>query len=50
MNKIAWSSEDDKRMQSIDSIATHTHRMNKSLVCKKEEIKYNSIVKQYKNA
>ena len=50
MNKIAWSSDDDKRMQSIDSTETYVYRMNKNLVCKKEEIKYNNIVKQYKNA
>ena len=36
-------------MQSIDSIETYAHRMNKSLVCKKEEIKFNNIIKQYKS-
>ena len=27
----------------------HAHGMNKDLVCKKEEIKCNNIIKQYKN-
>ena len=33
-------------MQSIFSIETYTCGMNKDLVCKKEEIKWNSIIKQ----
>ena len=49
INKIALSSNDDKRMQSIDSIETYTYRMNKYLVCKKEEIKSSNIMKQFKN-
>ena len=49
INKIALSSNDDKRMQSIDSIETYTYRMNKYLVCKKEEIKSSNIIKQFKN-
>ena len=36
-------------MQSIDSIETYTYRMNKYLVCKKEEIKSSNIIKQFKN-
>ena len=36
-------------MQSIDSIETHAHRTSTDLACKKEEIKSNNIVKQYKN-
>ena len=36
-------------MQSIDSIGTYEYRINKNLVCKKEEIKCNNIIKQYKN-
>ena len=35
-------------MQSIDSLETYGYRMNKDLVCKKEEIKCNNIIKQYK--
>ena len=36
-------------MQSIDSIETYAYGTNKDLVCKKEEIKYNNKIKQYKN-
>ena len=36
-------------MQSIDSIETNANGTSKSLVCKKEEIKCNNIIKQYKN-
>ena len=35
--------------QSTDSIETYSQGMNKDLVCKKEEIKCNNIIKQYKN-
>ena len=49
INKIALSSDDDKRVQSIDSIETYAYGMNKDLVCKKKEIKCNNIIKQYKN-
>ena len=49
INKIALSSNDDKRMQSINSIKTYAYKMSKDLVCKKEEIKCNNIIKQYKN-
>ena len=49
INKIALSSNDDKRMQSIDSIETYSYRTNKYLVCKKEEIKSSNIMKQLKN-
>ena len=48
INKIALSSNNDKRMQSIDSIETYAYGINKDLVCKKEEIKCNNIIKQYK--
>ena len=36
-------------MQFIDLIETYAYRMNKNLVCKNEEIKYNNIISQYKN-
>ena len=49
INKIALSSNDDKRMQLIDSKETYPCRMNKNLVFKKEEIKCNNIIKKYKN-
>ena len=48
INKIALSSDDDKRMQSIDSIESYAYGMNKDVVCKKEEIKCNNVIK-YKN-
>ena len=52
INKITLSLNDDKRMQSFDRIhliETYAHRTNKDLVRKKEEIKCNNIIKQYKN-
>ena len=36
-------------MQSNDLIETYSYEMNKDLVKKKEEIKCNNIIKQYKN-
>ena len=49
INKIALSSNNDKRMQSIDSIETYAYGTSKDLVSKKEEIKYNNIIKRSKN-
>ena len=49
INKFALSSNDDKRIQSMDSIGTYTYRKSKDLVSKKEETKCNNIIKQYKN-
>ena len=37
INKIALSSTDDKRMQSIDSIKTYAYGMSKNLVYEKED-------------
>ena len=42
-------SNDDKRIQSIDLIETYAQGMNKDLTWKKEQIKCNNIIKQYKN-
>ena len=36
-------------MQSIDSIETYAYGTIKDLICKKEKIKRNNIIKQYKN-
>ena len=36
-------------MQSIDSIETYAFGTSKDLVYKKEEIKCDNIIKQYKN-
>ena len=49
INKIALSSNDDKRMQSIDLIETCAYRTSTDLVSEKEKIKCNNIIKQYKN-
>ena len=47
INKIALISKDDVRMQSIITKETYTYGMIKNLVCKKEEIRCNNIIKQY---
>ena len=49
ITKIASGSNDDKRIQLIDSIQTYTHGMNKDLKCKKDKIKHINIIKQSKN-
>ena len=48
-NKIALSSNVDKRMQSIGSIETYAYETSKNLACKKKETKGNNIMKHYKN-
>ena len=35
-------------MQSIDSIKTYAYGPSKDLICKKEKIKRNNIIKDYK--
>ena len=49
MNKIALSSNDDKRLQSIGSIKIYAYWTSKDIVSEKEEIKYTNIIKWYKN-
>ena len=51
INKIALSSNDDKRMQSIDSIEAFADGTSNDLLWKKkkEELKCNNIMKQHKN-
>ena len=49
INKIALISNDDKWIQSIDSIETNAYRKSKDLISKKEEIKCNHIKKRNKN-
>ena len=39
INRIALSSNDDKRMQSIGLIETYSYGMNRDLVSEKEEFK-----------
>ena len=41
------SANDDNGIQSVDSKETYAYGKNKDLVCKKENIKYNNIIKQY---
>ena len=48
-NEIVLSSNGHKRTQSIDSIEKNAHGTNKDPVCKKDEIKCDNIIKQYKN-
>ena len=47
LTRLPLSSNDDKRMQSIDSIETHSCGMRKYLVSEKQEIKCNNIRKRY---
>ena len=49
INKIALSLNDDKRIQSTDSIETYAYGTSNDLVHEKEVIKCNNIIKQYKN-
>ena len=49
VNKILLISDDYRRMKSINSIETYAYGINKDLVFKKDEIKYNNIIRQYKN-
>ena len=48
-NKIALNLNDDKRIQSNDSIETYAYGASKDLVSEKEEIKCNNIIKRNKN-
>ena len=49
IDKIPLSSNNDKRMQSIDLIETYAYRTSKDLVSEKEESKCNNIMKKLKN-
>ena len=49
IHKIALCWNDDKRIQPINSIETYVHGTSKDLVLKKQEIKCNNIIQQYKN-
>ena len=48
INKIALSSGNVKRMQSIDSVGTYEYGVNKDVICKKEEIRCSIITKNTK--
>ena len=49
INKIAWSANADKRIQSIDSVETYAYGTNKEIIDRKKEMKCNSIINQYQN-
>ena len=49
VNNIALSGNNDKRIQSIDSVELCAYGTSKKLVCKKQKVKRNNIIKQYKN-
>ena len=49
INKIALTSNDDKRMQSIGSIKRYVYVTRKDLVSEKEEIKCKNLTKRYRN-
>ena len=49
INKMALSSNDDERIQSIDSIETYSHGMSKDLIWKREKFKRINIIRKYKN-
>ena len=40
---------DGKRNRSVDAIETFAYWANEEIIHKKEEIKFNNIIKQYKN-
>ena len=48
INKIALSSNDNKKRQSIDLIETYACWTSKDLVSEKKEIQCNHIIKWYK--
>ena len=43
------SSNGDKRIQSFDLIETYTYGTTKDLVSEKEKMKFNNMIKRYKN-
>ena len=48
VNKIALSANNDKRIQSIDSVETYAFGTSKDLLCKREKTKYNNTIKKCK--
>ena len=49
INKITLNARNNRRIQSIDSIERYAYVRSEGLVCKKEKIKCNNLIKQYKN-
>ena len=48
INKIALITNNDKKMQSFDSIETYAYGTSKDLAKENYEIKCNNIIKRYK--
>ena len=48
MNEMTLSANDDKRIQSIDSIEIYVYGTSENMVRKNGEIKCRNIIKQYK--
>ena len=48
-NQIVLSSNDFKRIESIDLIKTYAYGMNEDAICAKEEIKCSNTIKKYKH-
>ena len=48
INTRVLTSNDDKIMQSIDSIEKYLYGTSKDVVSEKEKVKCNSIIKRYK--
>ena len=48
INNIALSSDDDRKIQSIDLIETYAYGTSKDLVREKEEMRCDNIIKRYK--
>ena len=48
INQTALSSNDDKRMQSFNSVGTYKYGMSKDPVSEKVDLKCNNIIKRYK--
>ena len=46
---LGSNNNNNKIIQSIDSIETYAYVTSKDLLCKKEETKSNNIIKQLKN-
>ena len=46
INKIALTSNDETRMQSMNSIETYAYGAIKNVICKKEKLKCNNIMTQ----
>ena len=49
ISKIVLSSNDDKKILSIDSIETNSHGMSKDLIWTRENFKRTNIIRKYKN-